>query len=230
MHNTLPSVSTGFSPFQCVYGFQPSLFPALEREVGVPSTAVLIRRCRRMWARVWQTLLQSFSQYKAMADRCHTKGPSYQVGQQVCLSTLDLLLRSECRKVFPRFIGSFLVSKIFNHVTVKLWHSCSMKIHPTFHVSRVKPLMESPLVPSTATPPPPRIIGGEPAYTVKRLLSVHRRGLGRQYLIDWEGYWTVERSWVSGFTSWTTVSFRSSMISILMSWGHSVPSLGGGVL
>lgn len=33
-----------------------------------------------------------------------------------------------------------------------------MKIHPTFHASKVKPLIESPLVPTTATPPPPRVI------------------------------------------------------------------------
>lgn len=33
-HNSLPCVSIGFSPFECVYGNQPPLFPALEREVG----------------------------------------------------------------------------------------------------------------------------------------------------------------------------------------------------
>lgn len=41
-HNTLPSSSTGLTPFQCVY--QPPLFPALEREVGVPSAQTLLRR------------------------------------------------------------------------------------------------------------------------------------------------------------------------------------------
>lgn len=37
VHNSLPSVSTGFSPFQCVCGYQPPLFQALEQKVAVPS-------------------------------------------------------------------------------------------------------------------------------------------------------------------------------------------------
>lgn len=37
-----------------------------------------------------------------------------------------------------------------------------MEIHPTFHISKVKPQVESPLVPAFATPPFPRIVEGEP--------------------------------------------------------------------
>lgn len=36
-HNSLTSSTTGLSPFQCAYGFQPPLFPVQEREVIVPS-------------------------------------------------------------------------------------------------------------------------------------------------------------------------------------------------
>ncbi len=48
-HNTLPSASTGLTPFQCVYGYQPPLFPDLEQEVNVPSAAAVVRQCRWMW-------------------------------------------------------------------------------------------------------------------------------------------------------------------------------------
>lgn len=44
VHNSLPSVSTGLSPFEYVNSYQLPLVPALEREVGVPSAAALIRR------------------------------------------------------------------------------------------------------------------------------------------------------------------------------------------
>ena len=150
-HNTLTSSATGLSPFQCTYGFQPPLFPALEREVSCPS------------------------RYTTTANRHRSEAPTYQVGQKVWLSTRDLPLRVESRKLAPRFVRPFEVQKVINPVAVRLKLPRSMRVHPTFHVSKVKPVRESPLVPAAPPPPPPRIIDGRPTYAIHRLLRSRRR-------------------------------------------------------
>lgn len=55
-NNTLISSATGLSPFQCAYGYQPPLFPALEREVYSPSAKSIIQWCQRTWKQARNSL------------------------------------------------------------------------------------------------------------------------------------------------------------------------------
>ncbi|XP_039681949.1 uncharacterized protein LOC120575294 [Perca fluviatilis] len=140
-HNTLPCSSTGLSPFQCVLRLPASSLLIWTREVGVPSAQALVRRCRRTWTWARRVLLHKSSMYKRAADRRRSRAPVYAEGQNVWLSTRDLPLRVE------------------SPPQVHAWH-------PTFHVSRVKPVLESPLVPATP-PPSSAMIDDGPAYTVR---------------------------------------------------------------
>ena len=195
-HNTLLTSATGMSPFKCVYGYQPPLFRETEKEVTVPSAHALVRRCQRIWTAARNTLLRSGERMKTAADRRRRPAPPYHPGQKVWLSTRDLPLHVASKKLAPRFVGPYSVSKVIGPSAVRLRLPRSLRVHPTFHVSRVKPVKESSMVPATPPPPPPRVVDGGPVYTVKSLLAVRNRGRGRQFLVDWEGYGPEERSWV----------------------------------
>ncbi|KAI3356746.1 hypothetical protein L3Q82_003429 [Scortum barcoo] len=115
-HNALPTTATGLSPFHLVYGYQPPLFPAKEKEVTILSAHAMVKRCQKLR--------------------------------------------------LPR----------------------SLRVHRMFHVSKIKPVKESPLVPPTKALPPPNMVDGGLVYAVKKLLAVRKMGRGRQFLVDWERY------------------------------------------
>lgn len=58
--------------------------------------------------------------YKTAADRKRGMAPSYKAGQQVWVSTKHLQLGVTSKKLDPRFVGPFPISKVINPVSVKL--------------------------------------------------------------------------------------------------------------
>ncbi len=196
--NSLCQDTTGLTPFQCVLGYQPQLFQWTGEPSEVPAVDYWFRASERVWDSAHVHLQRAVRRHKTFADTRRSNTPTYQPGGKVWLSTRDLRLRQPCRKLSPRYIGPFPIQRQINEVTYLLQLPPRYQIHPSFHVSLLKPFSPSAPGPTKPeTPPPPEILDQPSIYQVRDILDSWRRGGWMQYLIDWEGYGPEERSWVA---------------------------------
>ncbi len=134
------------------------------------------------------------------ADLQRSEAPNYQPGQKVWLSTREIQMHLPCKKLSPRYVGPFTITKQINPVTYQFQLPPQYRIHPSFHVSLLKPY-HSPVSPSTESgpteePPLPLILEDGTIYKVNEILDSRCRGGQLEYLVDWEGYGLEELSWV----------------------------------
>ncbi len=108
--NSLRQPSTGLTPFQCILGYQPPLFPWSGEPSDEPSVDHWFQKSERVWDAAHHQLQRALRQRKMTANLRRSTAPSYQLGQKVWLSTSDIQMHMPCRKLSPRYIGPFTIT------------------------------------------------------------------------------------------------------------------------
>jgi hypothetical protein len=144
--NSAPHVSTGFSPFELMYGFDPAVpvtlsTAAVDPATKVPAAQDFLQQMAHDLRAAQRSMEQAQARQRQQANK-HRRDHVFTIGDMVMLSTENLhIFKASGKKVLEKFIGPFPVEAIINPVAVKLTLPPQYsRVHPVFHVSLLKPV------------------------------------------------------------------------------------------
>jgi hypothetical protein len=205
--------STKSTPFFLNFGRHPRVPGSLQSHLPSPpativnasgsahlheASAILQAAIHR--SQTWDTAKQNIAHAQKAQQKYYNKGRKdvcFAVGDQVLYSTKNAGLKTTlCRKLLPKWIGPFTVTKVVNDVAYKLSFPPHLKWHNVIHISSLRKY-----VPGRNPPPPlPLVIDGELNYEVEQILAhaVCGKRKGKplyKCLVKWEGYGQEHNSW-----------------------------------
>jgi hypothetical protein len=185
------------TPFFLNYGMHPITPVTLDtlRLSKVPAAATWTKDLTSTLESAKQHLQLAKDRQKSYAD-ANRQDVVFSTGDLVLLSSKNLNPKTGLRKLYPRWLGPFLVTQVINPVAYRLALPSTMKVHPVFHVSLLKAYHHTgPIQP----PPQPVVIDDDFEYEVEDILKHRLVKSGKrnkqEFLIKWKGYGFEHCTW-----------------------------------
>ena len=193
--------STGYTPFYLMYGYHPVNpihFISDTDRVLVESVSRFSRRLEDIYKRAKMHIAAANEKYKARYDRLH-RPAQFNVDDWVLLSTRHLHLRGTPTKLQRKFVGPFQVSAKIGGQAYTLKLPDDWKIHPTFHVSLLKPWRQDTWR-EEAEEPIPELEQDDEEFEIEKVLRWRYYRLGnrqkKEYLVVWKGWPLSDATWL----------------------------------
>ncbi|CAI7759517.1 unnamed protein product [Closterium sp. NIES-54] len=194
-YNSSPNIATGEPPFLLATGQLPRSVTSLPHPLHSPNpTAADFISSHHRILQLARRKLQLAQERQLRYANQHMRHTTFRVGDMVLLSTanLPLLNAGTSRKLAPRFVGPFPITKVLSPVSYRLQLPPHMTIHPVFHVHLLRPYR----TPSHPFQPRPPMFSAHPdLHEVDTILSHRDTLVGREYLIHWRNTSASEDSW-----------------------------------
>jgi hypothetical protein len=205
-YNNSKNVSTGYSPFFLNYGQDMSL-PAnllatnstepITTEDGNAAVEDIITDLHDTLVTVQSNLTKAQEYQKKYADKSR-RHEEYKVGDRVLLDTSDITFTTGTKKLLDKYIGPYKIIEVVSDVALKLDLPIKFRLHPVFHISKLKRVIETDKFPDRKQlnrPAPVMKLDGKDAWYVERIIGKRIRAKKIQYLVKWEDYPEWESTW-----------------------------------
>ncbi|KAG9665731.1 hypothetical protein KCU87_g10162, partial [Aureobasidium melanogenum] len=202
--NNTASASTTISPFFANSGQHPRIGyePLLPSDTPTTTYARFDQQQAILLAKTMDKVVTKLSEEMTLAQALseaqenQNRRPAYtyKVGDQVWLNAKNLRRARPAGKLDHVAEGPFTVSKVHenNPLVVTLDLPPTMKVHPTFHASLLRPTAQDPLPGQISPPPDPVVVDEEVEYLVEEILdvSLDRRSRPPKFMfkVKWVGY------------------------------------------
>jgi hypothetical protein len=195
------------TPFMLNSGEHPVMPNAVHLPHSAPASQDLVRHIVESVRRARAAMAEAQKRQRQQANR-RRRPVSFSEGDLVMLTAESLNFKAPgSRKLMPKWVGPFPVTSVVSPVNVRLLlptHGGWSRVHPVFHVSRVRPYHRRPGY-NPEWRPPPLIYNpdGSVEWEVQAILDHKERAVstapGRpqpskkitHYLVRWQG-WTAE--------------------------------------
>ncbi|ODM16165.1 hypothetical protein SI65_08599 [Aspergillus cristatus] len=131
--------------------------------------------------------------HEEQANRKRQPACCYQVSQYVWLDSRNIRTLRPQKKLDWKNLGPFHIIEIVSLHAYKLDLPASMRMHPVFNVSLLRPAAGNPIPGQRQEPPPPVEVDGLEEWQVEDILDSRwerrgRRGPHLKYTVKWTGY------------------------------------------
>lgn len=189
-YNATVHTSIGMSPAKALFGFDPEFSPG--RNISSTNPGVLDRlvELREIRVHLRSNLTKAIASFTTQANKKRRDG-EFQIGDKVYLSSTNLPLSYHTKKLAPKRVGPFEITRKLSKVAYELSLPNHWLIHNIFHISLLTKAPDS--LPINVQIPELQ----DTAVTInpERILDHKVRYRKLHFLIKWEGLHPEEATW-----------------------------------
>ena len=195
-HNNRIQASTRHSPFLLNSGRNPRLGVEPIRDTKVESVEDFLKRMKSSTEEAKAALEQAAKDMARYYDQHRHPNITYKVGDWVWLEGKDIQTQRPSKKLDDKRYGPYQITKVISPSAYQLKLPSSMKVHPVFNITRLRPHEADQIPGRKAQPSPPPIVKEDtPEWEVESVKDSRLYRGKLQYLVKWKGYPHEESTW-----------------------------------